>query len=232
MPLGVLHCGNNMIKSLEPLRGLPLKMLSCQSNQITTLEPLAGIPLASLVCGANPLTSCEPFLNNTPDDFRYDSDTIPSAELKKMRDLWVARGKGEWHVRQINTLLAAREMNTQALRKLATEFKGHHYLFMPKFLTWDEAKTFCEKLGGHLLTVNSKKENDFLNSTFPNGSWFWMGLKKTERGHEWVTGEPFDYNNFMGPQQEHKNGPKIFSGRWTADDVPGAHNSFMVEWEN
>ena len=114
---------------------------------------------------------------------------------------------------------------------MAKEFNGHHYLFMPKFMTWNEAKAFCEGLGGHLVTISSKEENDFLNSTFQNGSWFWMGLKTTERGHEWVTGEPFKYSNFVGPQQEHKLGPKIFSGRWAADDVQGAHNSFMVEWE-
>ena len=47
-----------------------------------------------------------------------------------------------------------------------------------------------------------------------------------------MTGEPFEYNNFVGPQQEHKLGPKIFSGRWTADDFPAAHHSFMIEWDN
>ena len=231
MPLGVLHCGNNRIKSLEPLRGLPLKMLSCQANRITTLEPLNGIPFASLVCGANPLTSCEPFLKNPPDDFRYDCETIPSLELKRARAVWAAREKSDLHVHQVDTLLAIRESDSRALRKLAAEFNGRRYLYIPKFLTWDEAKAFCEKLGGHLLTVTSKAENDFLNTHFPNGSWFWMGLTTTKRGHEWVTGEPFEYSNFVGPQQEHKLGPKIFSGRWTADDVPTAHNSFMVEWD-
>ena len=232
MPLGVVHFGDNSIKSLEPLRGLPLKMLSCQANQITSLEPLKGIPFASLVCGANPLTSCEPFVDNPPDDFRYDSETIPTDELKRVRDTWVAQKKGEIHIRHIDTLLAARELKVDALRKMAREFKGHHYLFMPKFMTWDEAEAFCEKLGGHLLTVSSQEEHDFISAAFPNGSWFWLGLRTTEHGHEWVTGEPFEYNNFVGPQQEHKLGPKIFSGRWTADDFPAAHHSFMIEWDN
>lgn len=231
MPLGVLHCGNNRIKSLEPLRGLPLKMLSCQANQIKSLQPLKGIPLASLACGANLLTSCEPFLDNPPDDFRYDCDTISPAELKRTQRVWITSGKNKWHSHHIDILLAVREHDTQALRKLAAEFNGHHYLFIPKFMTWNEARTFCETLGGHLLTITSKQENDFLNSTFPNGSWVWMGLKTTEHGHEWVTGEPFKFSNFMDVQQERKLGPKIFSGRWTADDVPTSHNSFMVEWE-
>ena len=37
--------------------------------------------------------------------------------------------------------------------------------------------------------------------------------------------------NFVDPLQEKKLGPNIFSGRWAFDDVPGAHNSFMIEWE-
>ena len=232
LPLGVLHCGDNNITSLEPLAGLPLKMLSCQANRITTLEPLRGMPFASLVCGANPLTSCEPFVEIPPDDFRYDSDAIPTSELKRVRDIWRERKAGDLHVRHIEILLAARELQIGALKKMASEFKGHRYLFMPKFLTWDEARVFCEKLGGHLLTVSSQEEHDFINAAFPNGSWFWLGLKTTERGHEWVTGEPFDYNNFVGPQQERKLGPKIFSGRWTADDYPAAHHSFMIEWDD
>lgn len=232
MPLGVLHCGDNRIESLEPLRGLPLKMLSCQANQIKTLEPLVGMGLSSLVCGRNPITSCEPLVENPPDDFRYESASIPKAELKRMRTVWVSRINNPAHVRLVDTLLAIRDSNTAALRKLALKYNGHHYLFIPMFLTWTEAKAFCEKLGGHLLTITSKEENGFLASVFPNGSWFWMGLYTSERGHEWVTGEPFDFNNYMDPQHEHKRGPKIFSGRWTADDVPTGNNSFMIEWED
>ena len=232
MPLGVFHCGDNQIKSLEPLRGLPLKMLSCQANRISSLEPLAGMNLSSLACGANLLTSCEPFVDyNPPDDFRFDCDTISTAEFKRTRNTWIVDGRGKSHSHQIDILLAAREQDTKALRKLAMEFNGHYYLYMPKFMTWDEANAFCEKLGGHLLTVRSQQENDFLCSAFPNGSWFWMGLQTTERGHEWITGEPFEYSNFMDTEQERKLGPKIFTGRWTADDVPGAHNAFMIEWD-
>jgi hypothetical protein len=168
---------------------------------------------------------------NPPDDFRFDCDTISTAEFKRTRNTWIVDGRGKSHSHQIDILLAAREQDTKALRKLAMEFNGHYYLYMPKFMTWDEANAFCEKLGGHLLTVRSQQENDFLCSAFPNGSWFWMGLQTTERGHEWITGEPFEYSNFMDTEQERKLGPKIFTGRWTADDVPGAHNAFMIEWD-
>ena len=232
MPLGVLHCGSNRIQSLAPLHGLPLKMFSCQDNRIESLAPLKGSPLASLVCGANRLTSCEPFIENPPDDFRYDCDTLSSATLRQMRSVWAANEKTQRHARQMDTLLATREQDVQALQKQAIEFNGRRYLFIPKFMTWEESKAYCEKLGGHLLTIHSKKENDFLNSTFPNGAWVWLGLKTTEHGHEWVTGEPFKFSYFMDVQQERKLGPKVFSGRWSADDVPTALNSFMVEWES
>ncbi len=232
MPLGMLHCGDNRIESLEPLRGIPLKMLSCQSNRIRSLAPLEGAAMASLVCGANRLDSLDPFLRNPPDDFRFDCDTLSLAQLKQARDLWARNPGHAPHFRNVSTLIAIRESDVQTLRKMAASFGGHHYLFIPKFLPWADAKTFCETFGGHLITINSREENDFLNALFPNGSWFWMGLTTGERGHEWVTGEPFSYSNFVDLLQERKKGPKVFSGRWTADDVPNAHCSFLIEWDD
>ena len=98
-------------------------------------------------------------------------------------------------------------------------------------MTWDDAKAFCEKLGGHLVTITSQLEHDFVSSLFEGGCWCWIGMNTTEQGSAWVTGEPVTYTNFVDLTRERKESPKIFSRRWYTDHVPEAHNCFMIEWE-
>ncbi|OGV41299.1 MAG: hypothetical protein A2X46_01910 [Lentisphaerae bacterium GWF2_57_35] len=231
MSLGVLHVGDNLIESLEPLQGMPLRMLSCQNNRIASLEPLRGLNLGSLMCGNNSIPDLGPFLENPPDDFRFDSESLATSELERIRAAWAGIPGLSAHVKDLEVLLALRRADREKLRELAAVFRGHRYLVIPKFMTWHEAKTFCEQFGGHLVVIPDKETDGFLNSLFSNGAWFWMGLYHTERGHEWVAGVPFAYSNFLDPLQERKLGPIVFGGRWTFDDVPGAHNSFIVEWD-
>lgn len=231
MPLNVLHCGDNLIASVEPLKGSQMKMFSCQANRLKSIDPLKNSALASLVCGGNELASIASFVKNPPDDFRFDCESIPTRELEWAFEAWSRDFRFADHARNVATLLALRKNDLQGLRAMAAEYNGHRCLFIPKFLTWDEAAAFCRRLGGHLVTIATAEKNEFLNRLFAHGAWFWMGLRRGEKGFEWVTGERFEYSNFIDPLQGSKLGPKIFSGRWTSDDVPNAHNSFMVEWD-
>jgi len=232
MPLTVLHCGENKIASIEPLQGMHLVILSFPDNQINTLQPLKGMSPASLSCGRNLLTGVVPFAAKPPDDFGFDCDTIPTRELEWLYEKWSHDFRFAFHAKNVQVLLALRRNDLAQLRSLAAEFKGHRYLFIPKFLRWDEAKAYCEKLGGHLVIITGEEENVFISSIFKSGCWAWMGLVTRENGHEWITGEPVSYLNFVDKLQESKLGPKIFSGRWARDDVDGASNSFIVEWDS
>ena len=232
VPLTVLHCSENRIVGLEPLKGKTLKMISCQSNGIRSLSPLKGLPLGSLTCGKNELIDIAEFVKNPPQDFLFDCDTIPDRELEFLRDTWSRDFRFAGHARNAEVILAFRKGDTLRLKALANEFHGHRYLFVPKFMKWGEAKTACETLGGHLVTITSNEENEFLTTLFPHGSWIWMGLQTTETGQEWITGEPFTYNAFVDKLRELEAGPKVFAvGKWYYDVFPGAHNCFMVEWE-
>ena len=48
------------------------------------------------------------------------------------------------------------------------EYKGHRYAIFTDKKKWHDAKTFCESLGGHLLTLNSLEESDFITSHWIN----------------------------------------------------------------
>ena len=81
------------------------------------------------------------------------------------------------------------------------EVNGHKYaLYDMKFMSWISAKTFCESLGGHLVTITSKEEQDLVTKLMEKGTSdaYWVGSlnKSKEGGWEWVTGEKFDYINW------------------------------------
>ncbi len=71
-------------------------------------------------------------------------------------------------------------------------FDGHMYLFFDTLSTWYAAKFVCELNDGHLVTITSVEENDFLNG-FVSGS-YWLGMTRINDVNEWITGEPFSYD--------------------------------------
>ncbi|MBN1268165.1 MAG: protein kinase [Kiritimatiellae bacterium] len=231
LPLTVLHCGDNQIADLEPLRALTLNILSIHCNRVKSLEPLKNLPLSAMTCGGNLLTDLGPCLKKPPEDFLFDCDTVPTEELGWIHREWSRDFRFAAHARNVEIILALREGDPEKLKSLASEFKGHKYLFIPKFMRWEEARAFCEGLGGHLVTITSREEDEFVSSLFKGGCWFWIGLHTSKTEQAWVTGEPFDYHNFVDDLQRNKVGPKVFCRKWFSDHVPGAHNTFLIEWE-
>ena len=73
---------------------------------------------------------------------------------------------------------------------------GHMYRICDESCTWSSAKENCEKLGGHLVTINSETELNFINKliTIGDKEYYWLGAsdKQTEGYWVWVTGEPLD----------------------------------------
>ena len=53
-----------------------------------------------------------------------------------------------------------------------TNYNGHSYYRSTGSMTWTNAKTACENMGGHLATVSNAAENNFLFNTWPSG---WIG---------------------------------------------------------
>ena len=55
------------------------------------------------------------------------------------------------------------------------EFEGHCYLYS-YFLSWDSAESQCVSYGGHLASVHSKSEQDFLSKLVGSStSIVWLG---------------------------------------------------------
>ena len=76
-------------------------------------------------------------------------------------------------------------------------FNGHGYQRFDTPMSWSAAKTLCETKGGHLATVTSQAENDFISANLRTDN-YWLGGtdEVTEGVWKWITGEPWSYTNW------------------------------------
>lgn len=81
---------------------------------------------------------------------------------------------------------------------VAIDWNGHTYHVYDVSMTWEEAKQYCENLGGYLATITSEQENNTISdliSYYRNKSMYWLG-GYNDGDWKWITGESFDYTNW------------------------------------
>ncbi len=106
------------------------------------------------------------------------------------------------------------------------EFNGHTYsLFLNVSISWEEAREYCISIGGHLATVTSEDENNFLIDLMKNGdcSQYWLGAGIGSDGWIWITEEYFHgYTNFENSIEDTYEETQYLqikntdAGEWTA----------------
>ncbi|MDB5340173.1 MAG: C-type lectin domain family 4 er E-like, partial [Planctomycetaceae bacterium] len=76
--------------------------------------------------------------------------------------------------------------------KTLTKFGGHEYAYIDKKATWYMAKMHCERMGGHLVFVESPQELAFLDRMTEGGSTFWLGASDHEKDDTYLflNGQP------------------------------------------
>jgi len=88
-------------------------------------------------------------------------------------------------------------------------FNGHTYQVFDTSLTWHEAKAYCESLGGHLVTINSVDEQNFIETLLSDAqrNHYWIGAtdEASEGNWRWITGEPWGYSNWDVGQPDNEN---------------------------
>lgn len=125
-------------------------------------------------------------------------------------------------------------------------YEGHTYARYDRNLTWELARSFCEKAGGHLATVTSDRENAVIQYLLEDAAYdrYWLGAtdEEWEGGWQWITGEAFDWTDWDGNQPDNNSGNEKeeenyleigsrFGGRW--NDVSGSlqEGGFILEME-
>ena len=82
------------------------------------------------------------------------------------------------------------------------ELEGHHYYMSFQKMLWTQCRDFCEQAGGHIVTINSSVESDFLidnRDPYVENNWIGLTFLFGNRGlNYWITGEELTYQNFPG----------------------------------
>ena len=120
----------------------------------------------------------------------------------------------------------------------AGSFEGSDYYFSTSEGTWHEADDMSDNAGGHLVTISSEEENDFVISLMQQiGSNGWIGFtdEATEGDWVWTTGEDVVYTNWAAGEPNDDGdqdcGQIYWNGEW--DDIEcDVERPFIMEVDN
>lgn len=125
-------------------------------------------------------------------------------------------------------------------------FNGSTYMYVDYADSWNSAKEWCERRGGHLATITSEEENSFLYNLLQSinvqNAYFGFTDEETEGVWKWVTGEESDYTNWSDGEPNNdwlsENYATFFyscpDGTWNDGDFGNfteGGSAFICEWD-
>lgn len=179
----------------------------------------------------------------------------PSFTAKEVKDIIVSTATGSYgSVKEQYPLLNARMAVEKAIKLRNKKAKGqiednrpfepngeHQYKIFYGTLTWEEAKAACEAKGGHLATITSEEEQQKLNLYNAGNHNLWIGGCKNAEGQWcWVTGEPWEYENWGDGEPnnssnvvEGENCVAMWPEKWNdlANGNIYEQSGYICEWE-
>ena len=119
---------------------------------------------------------------------------------------------------------------------------GHYYYLLNGYLSWGDAEASAVAMNGHLVTIRSAVENQWLQDTFRPavGSVgpLWIGLndREVEDSFVWTSGAPLIYSNWEPGAPDNLAGSEdaaylSSSGQWndTQDNFIGFVEGAIIE---
>lgn len=146
-----------------------------------------------------------------------------------------------------DSLLVSRNRNSAALPIDAVRFNGHSYKFYGKGFPFSAAARICSEKGGHLVTVDSPEELEFLRQLARRNPFkvdqFWINATDDLKEGVWRTIEgaslpflpwgPSEPSNTAGRGGQEHYASISRESNWLLNDSQGVYRSygFICEWD-
>ena len=149
-------------------------------------------------------------------------------------------------------IIAITVFRSSLLTPIYNPENGHYYnvIFAPG-ITWEDAKAAAQSLSysgmnGHLATITSQDENDFIITNIADDNCWWLGgyqpddtpdSMEPDGNWHWVTEEKWDYTNWPIDRPDNWGGQNclaLWSGKNWDDasiDDPSHIRGYIVEYE-
>lgn len=126
------------------------------------------------------------------------------------------------------------------------EYNGNIYAIYDEIIDWETAKDFCEKSGGHLVTINDAEENSVIteHAKQANTKKYWIGLNDIENEgvFVWTDGDNSQYRNFNTGQPDNSEHLEHYVeitatggyweyGSWNDNKIYTTYTGFILEVE-
>ncbi len=121
-------------------------------------------------------------------------------------------------------------------------FNGNVYMVFDRQVSWAEASKQCEEAGGHLATITSAKENNFIQTLCSKGNsnQYYLGASNSLNNGiwSWIGSESFVYTNWSDNEPNVMNSQESYlaiqcaNGKWNTIEKNSAPQiGFVCEWE-
>ncbi|XP_064184716.1 neurocan core protein-like isoform X1 [Anguilla rostrata] len=94
------------------------------------------------------------------------------------------------------------DKDTEGCDRSWKKFHGHCYRYFTHRHTWEDAERDCREHGGHLASVHSAAEQDFLNGLGHENAWIGLNDRTVEEDFQWTDDMEPEYENWRENQPD------------------------------
>ncbi|KAG7487982.1 hypothetical protein MATL_G00029330 [Megalops atlanticus] len=94
------------------------------------------------------------------------------------------------------------EKDTEGCEHNWRKFHGHCYRYFTHRHTWEDAEKDCREHSGHLASIHSPEEQDFVNGLSHENTWIGLNDRTVEEDFQWTDNMALQYENWRENQPD------------------------------